>query len=45
MNKLSKFSGLQSFLILWSSQAVSTLGSAMTAFALIIWAYKEQGAC
>lgn len=41
MNK--KFKGLKSFIILWSSQAVSSLGSAMTSFSLIIWAYKQQG--
>lgn len=41
--KLSIFSGLKHFLILWSSQAVSALGSAMTSFALVIWAYGQQG--
>ncbi len=35
--------GMRSFLILWSSQAISSFGSAMTSFALIIWAYRQQG--
>lgn len=43
MNKKSIFKGLQSFLILWSSQAVSSLGTAMTNFALIIWVYGQKG--
>ena len=37
------FSGLRDFLILWGSQAVSTLGTAMTNFALIIWVYQQEG--
>lgn len=31
------------FLVFWASQTVSQLGSAMTSFALIIWAYKQTG--
>lgn len=34
---------LRSFLILWSTQSFSTLGSSMTGFALIIWSYQQQG--
>ena len=34
---------MRPFLILWSSQAISTLGSAMTSFALIIWVYDHEG--
>ena len=43
MKKQNIFSGLRDFLILWSSQAVSTLGTAMTSFALIIWVYEQKG--
>jgi len=43
MKKLNKLIELQSFLILWGSQAISSLGTAMTNFALIIWAYRQQG--
>ena len=43
MNKKSIFKGLRSFLILWSSQSVSSLGTAMTEFALIIWIYGQTG--
>lgn len=31
----------KNFIIFWASQTVSQLGSSMTGFALIIWAYKQ----
>ena len=31
------------FLLFWASQAVSQLGSAMTSYALIIWAFAKTG--
>lgn len=34
---------LKSFLILWITQSMSALGSAMTNFALVIWLYSESG--
>lgn len=34
-------SGFTYYIIFWLSQSVSQLGSAMTGFALIIWAYKQ----
>ena len=34
---------LRDFLILWSTQSFSALGSAMTSFALVIWSYQQQG--
>lgn len=43
MKQLNIIKELKSFLILWGSQAVSSFGTAMTNFALIIWAYKQQG--
>lgn len=43
MKKTNLFSGLRDFLILWSSQAVSSLGTAMTNFALIVWVYEQKG--
>ena len=43
MKKINLFAGLRDFLILWGSQAVSTLGTAMTNFALIIWVYEQKG--
>lgn len=43
MKKQHIFFGLRDFLILWSSQAVSTLGTAMTNFALIVWVYGQKG--
>ena len=35
--------GLKTFLIVWSTQNLSTLGSAMTSFALVVWSYQQQG--
>lgn len=35
--------GLKTFFILWSTQAMSHLGSAMTNFALVIWLYEKTG--
>ncbi len=35
--------GMRYFLILWSTQALSALGSAMTSFALIVWSYQQEG--
>ncbi|MDO4270650.1 MAG: MFS transporter [Eubacteriales bacterium] len=37
------FAGLKAFLLLWSTQALSALGSAMTSFALVVWSYEQQG--
>ena len=37
------FKELHSFLILWSTQSFSALGSSMTSFSLIIWSYQQQG--
>ncbi|MEK3674168.1 MFS transporter [Paenibacillus sp. FSL R10-2771] len=34
---------LRTFLILWITQSFSALGSAMTAFALVIWSYQQNG--
>lgn len=41
MNKKYIFQELRSFFVLWSSQTVSGLGTAMTNFALIIWIYGQ----
>lgn len=34
---------LQSFLILWSTQSLSQLGSAITNFSLIVLSYQQYG--
>lgn len=34
---------MRMFLLLWSTQALSGLGSAMTAYALVIWSYTQKG--
>ena len=34
---------LKDFLILWSTQSVSQLGSSITAFALSLWLYEKTG--
>lgn len=39
----SPLAGLRTFLIVWSTQNLSILGSAMTSFALVVWSYQQQG--
>ena len=34
---------LHVFLVLWSTQACSQLGSSMTSFALVIWSLQQSG--
>lgn len=34
---------LRDFILLWSTQTLSTLGSSMTNFALVIWSYQQSG--
>ena len=36
--------GVRTFLIIWLGQFVSRVGTAMTRFALLIWAYEQTGA-
>jgi len=43
-NKIkNNFKDLRDFLILWSTQSLSQLGSAMTTFALTLWLYEKTG--
>src|SRR5512138_1403631 len=35
--------GLRTFLVIWFGQVISMFGTAMTAFALTIWAYEQTG--
>lgn len=37
------FGELRQFSLLWSTQSLSALGTSMTAFALVIWSYKQEG--
>lgn len=34
---------IHSFILLWSSQSLSGLGSSMSSFALILWSYEQHG--
>ena len=34
---------MKQYLLLWSTQSFSGLGSAMTSYALVIWSYTQQG--
>ncbi|SCG82314.1 major facilitator superfamily MFS_1 [Proteiniborus sp. DW1] len=45
MEKINKkiINDLRYFLVLLGSQSISQLGSSMTSFALIIWAYQKNG--
>lgn len=38
-----KLKGKSNFLVLWGGQFISLLGSSMTQFALLVWAYKMYG--
>jgi DHA3 family macrolide efflux protein-like MFS transporter len=38
-----QLSGMKTFTIMWFGQLVSLLGTAMTRFALMIWAYQQTG--
>ena len=41
--KKHTFFELKNFLILWSTQSISQLGSSMTAYALTLWLYEKTG--
>ena len=43
MKRKNTFSALRGFLLLWGSQTVSELGTAMTDYALVIWVYGQKG--
>lgn len=43
MKRINRAGRMGGFLLLWSSQAVSALGTAMTEYALIVWAYGQNG--
>ena len=44
MNKLKeKIKEMYMFIVLWATQSFSSLGSAMTSYALVIWSYEQQG--
>ena len=36
-------SGMSAFVLLWATQGLSTLGSSMTSYALVVWAYEQTG--
>ncbi len=40
---ISTIKELRSFLILWITQSLSSLGSSMTNFAVVIWSYQNEG--
>ena len=39
----ARYRGLRPFFVLWSTQSLSALGSAMTSFALVVWSYQQGG--
>lgn len=41
--KQKKLSGLKPYLLLWSTQTLSALGSGMTSYALVLWLYLRTG--
>lgn len=40
---MSKFAGLRDFLLIWTGQLISGVGSRLTSFALGIWVYQTTG--
>lgn len=38
-----EYKSLRPYLLLWSTQSLSTLGSAMTSYALVLWLYLKNG--
>ena len=42
MNK-QDLRALRPYLLLWSTQSLSTLGSGMTSYALVLWLYQRTG--
>ena len=42
-NYINDLKEMRSYLLLWFTQMISGLGSAMTAYALVIWSYTQEG--
>lgn len=42
-NHIKTLSEMRWFLLLWVTQMISGLGSAMTSYALVIWSYSQRG--
>lgn len=42
-NAKNTMTEMKDFLLLWISQSLSGLGSAMTSYALVIWSYSQKG--
>ena len=38
-----EYTQLKPYLMLWSTQTLSTLGSGMTSYALVLWLYLGSG--
>ena len=41
--KKSIFAGMGKFVLLWATQSVSSMGTEMTNYALVVWAYGQNG--
>lgn len=42
-SRFSELREMRYYLLLWATQLISGLGSAMTAYALVIWSYTQKG--
>ena len=42
-NHINDLKEMRSYLLLWFTQMISGLGSAMTSYALVIWSYTQEG--
>lgn len=43
MGELDRPGGMRAFLVIWSGQVVSNLGTGLSGFALGVWAYRQTG--
>ena len=42
-NCINDLKGMRSYLLLWFTQMISGFGSAMIAYALVVWSYTQKG--
>ena len=43
MKKYKTYRILRPYLLLWGTQSLSSLGSSMTGYGLILWLYRQNG--
>ena len=43
MKKYKTYKVLRPYMLLWGTQSLSSLGSSMTGYGLILWLYRQNG--